>query len=147
MVCYYALCRDKNNYLDYIFGMSLEKPIATISSEGRSIFGVRMRQARQMVGLPQDRLGVLIGIDQHSASARMSRYENGIHEPSIATAQKMADALEVPLPFFYCESDLVADIVMASSELTDEDKRAVLATIKERLNEVRQLLSTKPVTQ
>jgi hypothetical protein len=48
----------------------------------------------------------------------------------------MADALEVSLPFFYCESDLVADIVIASSELKDEDKRAILTTIKERLNDV-----------
>ena len=48
----------------------------------------------------------------------------------------MADALEVPLPFFYFESDLVADIVNASNELTDEDKGAVLTTIKELLNEV-----------
>ena len=65
----------------------------------------------------------------------MNRYRNGIHEP-IATVQKMADALEVPLPFFYCESDLVADILIASNELTDEDKGAVLTTIKELLNEV-----------
>lgn len=35
------------------------------------------------------------------------------------------------------QSDLVADIVIASSELTDEDKRAVLTTIQERLNDVR----------
>ena len=105
-----------------------------------------MRQARRRVGLAQDRLGVLIGIDEHSASARMSRYENGIHEPSIATAQRMAVAMKVPLAYFYCDDDLLADILLASSELTNEDKRAVLATINERLDEVRRHLGTASQT-
>jgi transcriptional regulator with XRE-family HTH domain len=38
------------------------------------------------MGLPQDKLGVLIGIDERSSSARMSRYENGVHEPPIQVA-------------------------------------------------------------
>jgi transcriptional regulator with XRE-family HTH domain len=43
-------------------------------------------------------LGVLIGMDESSSSARISRYETGIHEPPIATADKIANALKVPLP-------------------------------------------------
>jgi hypothetical protein len=38
-------------------------------------------------------------------------------------------------PFYYCESDAVADIVIASNELTDKDKGEVLTTIKELLYE------------
>jgi hypothetical protein len=58
-----------------------------------------MRQGIRTVGLPQERLGMPVGINQHSASARISRYAYGINEPFIATAQKMADAQEAPLPF------------------------------------------------
>ena len=46
-----------------------------------------MRSARERLGIPQDRLGVLIGIDEGSASARMSRYETGVHEPPVAIAR------------------------------------------------------------
>lgn len=68
-----------------------------------------MRAARERLGLPQDRLGVLIGIDEGSASARMSRYETGVHEPAIATARLIARALRVPLPYLYCDDDLLAE--------------------------------------
>ena len=39
----------------------------------RTIFGVRMRQARERLGVPQDKLGVMIGLDEETASARISR--------------------------------------------------------------------------
>ena len=40
-------------------------------------FGVRLRQARERLGLPQDKLGVMIGLDEGCSSARISRYETG----------------------------------------------------------------------
>lgn len=37
----------------------------------------RLKEARQRAGLTQERLGVLAGIDEMSASARMNQYERG----------------------------------------------------------------------
>lgn len=45
-----------------------------------SLFGRRLKEARFRADIPQDRLGVMIGLDEGSSSARMSRYETGIHE-------------------------------------------------------------------
>ena len=48
------------------------------------------------MGLPQDKLGVMIGLDEGSSSARISRYETGVHEPAFNIACKLAQALQVP---------------------------------------------------
>ena len=44
----------------------------------KTLFGQRLREARLRAGIAQDRLGVLIGLDEGSSSARMSRYEIGV---------------------------------------------------------------------
>lgn len=71
-----------------------------------------MREARLRARLPQDRLGVLIGLDESSSSARISRYETGVHEPSLPTARAIATALRVPLAYLYCEDDVTAEILL-----------------------------------
>jgi transcriptional regulator with XRE-family HTH domain len=87
-----------------------------------SVFGKRLRQARQRTGLPQDKLGVMIGLDEHTASARISRYESGIHEPPFATTIKLAEALMVPAPYFYAEDDQLAFLVQAWGEMTLDER-------------------------
>lgn len=46
-----------------------------------SILARRLKEARLRSGLTQERLGVLAGIDEYSASARMNQYERGKHSP------------------------------------------------------------------
>ena len=70
-----------------------------------TLFGRRLREARLRAGIPQDKLGVMIGMDEGSSSARISRYETGTHEPPFATAEKLATALSVPALYFYCNDD------------------------------------------
>lgn len=86
------------------------------------IFGRRLREARLRARLPQDRLGVLIGLDESSSSARISRYETGTHEPALPTARAIAAALHVPLAYLYCEDDVTADILL-ELELRSEEQR------------------------
>lgn len=93
------------------------------------------------MAIPQDKLGVLIGLDEHTASARISRYESGIHEPPIKTARAMAEALGVPLGYLYCDDDRLAQIILAASELPAEDQEHLLKSLMERLALIR---STKP---
>lgn len=81
-----------------------------------------MREARRRAGLPQDRLGVEIGLDESTASARISRYESGIHEPPYATAAKLAEVLKVPTAFFYAEQDELAYLVKTWGEMTDDER-------------------------
>ena len=63
-------------------------------------FGVRLRQARERLGLPQDKLGVMIGLDEGCSSARISRYETGVHEPAFDIARKLAQVLGVTVTYF-----------------------------------------------
>jgi transcriptional regulator with XRE-family HTH domain len=81
-------------------------------------FGKRLRQARERVGLAQDRLGVLIGLDEGCSSARISRYETGVHEPPFETARRLAEVLGVSVAYLYCEDDWLADVILRVGGLT-----------------------------
>lgn len=85
-------------------------------------FGVRLRQARERLGLPQDKLGVLIGLDESCSSARISRYETGVHEPAFNIACKLAQVLEVHVAYFYCEDDWLANAVLQLHALTSTQR-------------------------
>lgn len=93
-----------------------------------------MRSARERLGIPQDRLGVLIGIDEGSASARMSRYETGVHEPPVAIARLLALALRVPLAYLYCDDDVLAEIILDANLLTPLDRATLRTTLRERVH-------------
>lgn len=85
------------------------------------------------MGIAQDKLGVKIGLDESVASARISRYESGVHEPPIKTARDIAHALDVPLGYLYCDDDRLAEIILAASELPADDQEQLLKSLKERL--------------
>ena len=95
-------------------------------STPKSLFGRRLREARNRIGIAQDKLGVVIGMDESCSSARISRYETGTHEPPVATAEKLAVALSVPLPFFYCNDDRLAEILIHYQALDDDEKSQLL---------------------
>ena len=92
-----------------------------------TLFGRRLRDARSKVGIPQDKLGVMIGMDEGSSSARISRYETGVHEPPFVTATSLAAALHVPVAYFYCDDDRLADLLILYTELEGSQKDQLLA--------------------
>lgn len=94
-------------------------------SNSNTLFGKRLRYARLRAALPQDKLGVLIGLDESSSSARISRYETGEHEPPFQTAEKLASALSIPVAFFYCPDDKFADLLLAIGALDEEQRQSV----------------------
>lgn len=96
-----------------------------------TLFGRRLREARLRAGIPQDKLGVMIGMDEGSSSARMSRYETGTHEPPFATTEKLATALNVPALYFYCSDDRLADFLIHYATLGERQKEQVLALAAE----------------
>lgn len=87
-----------------------------------TIVGRRMRARREELGWSQEKVGVLIGIDESSSRARISRYELGVHEPPIATARLIASALGVSLPYLYCEDDAVAQLLQALHQLSKDQR-------------------------
>ena len=95
----------------------------------KSLFGRRLREARLRAGLAQDKLGVMIGLDEGSSSARMSRYENGVHEPAFVWAEKMADALGMPTAYFYCDDDRLAEIMRMYSSAKEKDRQAMFDAV------------------
>ncbi|EPC4573452.1 helix-turn-helix domain-containing protein [Enterobacter hormaechei subsp. xiangfangensis] len=98
----------------------------------RDIFCKRLKEARLAAGLSQKRLGIAAGIDEFVASTRINRYEKGVHEADIHTAQKLAQTLNVPLAYFYVENDQLAAIVMTFDKLSEEDKEKIIHLIDNR---------------
>ncbi|QHE84735.1 helix-turn-helix domain-containing protein [Hydrogenophaga sp. BPS33] len=100
-------------------------------SDPSSLFGRRLRAARGRAGIPQDRLGVAIGLDESSSSARMSRYETGVHEPPFATAQNLAKVLKIPVAYFYCDDERLAEFLIQYGGLDAGRRRKVLSVAAE----------------
>ncbi|ELH1432533.1 helix-turn-helix transcriptional regulator [Raoultella ornithinolytica] len=96
----------------------------------REIFCKRLKEARLAAGLSQKKLGIAAGIDEFVASTRINRYEKGVHEEDIHTAQKLAQTLNVPLAYFYVENDQLATIVMNFDKLSEEDIENIIVKIK-----------------
>jgi transcriptional regulator with XRE-family HTH domain len=86
----------------------------------------RLKAARKKANITQKDLGVRIGMEESSASGRMNHYEKGRHVPDIATLQRMAEELNVPLNYFFCENDLSADLACAIDKLSDDEKASLL---------------------
>lgn len=76
------------------------------------VFGVRLRQAREGAGISQEALASKAGIDEFSASARISQYETGKHFPRYEIACKLADALEIPVAFLYANDERIAQLLL-----------------------------------
>ncbi|CAM3170126.1 HTH cro/C1-type domain-containing protein [Vibrio neptunius] len=72
----------------------------------------------------------MIGMDESSASGRMNHYEKGRHTPDISTLRKMADALGVPLNYFFCEDEASAELATAISRLSEDKRNQVLNFVK-----------------
>jgi len=94
-------------------------------SSPSTLFGRRLRAARSRAGIPQDQLGVSIGLDEGSSSARMSRYETGVHEPPFSIAQSLAKVLKVPVAYFYCDDDRLAEFLVLYQSLDASQRRAL----------------------
>lgn len=71
----------------------------------------RLKQIRLERCLSQKKLGILAGLDEFSASARINRYEKGVHEPHFGTLKAIANSLHIPVAYFYAEDDSLAKMI------------------------------------
>lgn len=79
----------------------------------KDVFCKRLKEVRLEAKLSQRELGILAGMDPAVASARMNRYELGIHAPDFLMLRRIADVLNVPAAYFYAEDDGLAYFIKA----------------------------------
>lgn len=109
----------------------------SLSRSSTSIVGRRLRVRREQLGWSLERVGVAIGIDESTARTRISRYELGVHQPPEETALLLAKVLGVPHAYLHCENDRLAEIILATSELSAADQDQLLRSLSERLQQLK----------
>ena len=83
----------------------------------QQLFSKRFKEARKAKQLTQEKLGILIGLDEFVASTRINRYEKGVHLPDLLTLERIAQVLQVSPAYFFADDDLVK--LMNSQTLND----------------------------
>lgn len=99
--------------------------------EEPSVIARRLKEARLLAGLSQERLGILAGIDEFSASARMNQYERGKHTPDLLTVERVAAVLGVPVPYFYATDETIAELLLLFGGLSVARREEVILLLRE----------------
>lgn len=95
-----------------------------------TIYGRRLREARDSYGFSQAELGVAIGLDVGVVGGRVSRYETGKHEVKLGLQKLFAKALALPLTYFYVEDDEEARRIREASRSEKPIKLRIAARKK-----------------
>ena len=96
-----------------------------------SVVAQRLRDARKRAGLTQEQLGVQAGIEEASASARMSQYEKGLHTPPYQMMERFAGCLDVPVEYFYASSEEAVVLLLNFHRLTPGSQKSVLSYLQD----------------
>ena len=83
--------------------------------------------------MPQDKLGVLVGLDEGCASARISRYETGTNQPTFQFVEGLAKVLKVPVAYFFCDDDELAELIIMWGKMPKSERRRVFDLTRELL--------------
>ncbi|HAS6037121.1 TPA: helix-turn-helix domain-containing protein [Vibrio vulnificus] len=97
---------------------------------------LRLKEARKKAKLSQKALGVRIGMDESSAIPRMNQYEKGKHTPDVQTLKLIADELDVPLSYFFCEDEDSAELVVLINKLPKQEKKALIESLTMKINKI-----------
>jgi transcriptional regulator with XRE-family HTH domain len=95
-----------------------------------SVFALRLKEARMHLGLSQEKLGVLAGIDEATSSARMNQYERGKHSPDTNMVERLARVLNVPEAYFYARDDDLARLIVHVHRANKERRKAIIDYIQ-----------------
>jgi len=93
---------------------------------GISIVAKRLKEARLQADISQKQLGIKAGIDVFSASARINQYERGKHMPDLQTLTRLAAVLQTPVPYFYCQDQELAALIVGFSALGRAQRKRML---------------------
>ena len=95
-----------------------------------AVFAKRLKQARDLRGFTQRALGDALGLGKRVGSTRINRYEQQTSLCDMDTAQKIARELGVPMAYLFAESDDLAELILAYSQLSKTDRAKVMADIR-----------------
>jgi transcriptional regulator with XRE-family HTH domain len=104
----------------------------SVDSAAQRSLGAAVRRARKEAGLTQDQLGELADLEQ----AKISKYENGQHEPPLSAILRIDDALQQPrgyvlrLAQLIYEPDTGEQVIASDARLEPEHSRALLSLYK-----------------
>lgn len=96
-----------------------------------TILARRLREARERKGLSQKELGIAAGLDRFVASARINRYERGVHHPDPVTLQRLAETLGVPAAYLFASEDRLARAILAFSALPAKTQDRVVSELED----------------
>ncbi|WP_028108745.1 helix-turn-helix domain-containing protein [Ferrimonas futtsuensis] len=98
--------------------------------QNRNPLPIRLKQARQKIGISQRELGLRIGLEPSSASSRMNHYEKGRHTPDFEALERIAKELGVPVAYFFCQAESSAELIRLIEGMTEQERRSLLEKIK-----------------
>ena len=97
----------------------------------RLVFQHRLKMAREMKEQSQKQLGVDAGLDPFVASTRINRYELGVHQPDLATVERLPEALTVPPAYLFAGDERLAKMILAFDKLSVAEKDRLLRQLSE----------------
>lgn len=100
--------------------------------KARSPVGRRLRQVRVAKDISQKRLGILAGMDEFTASARINQYERDKHVPDFSIARRLARALGIPVVYLYAEDDDLAELLLSYTQASRRRRAQVKRLLKSR---------------
>ena len=98
----------------------------------------RIKSARLTLGISQKKLGILAGIDEFVASARINQYERGVHSPDSPMATRLAGVLNVPVSYLYEANDDLAELIKVAARLSASRLDQLLDQLNDELLELDQ---------
>lgn len=96
-----------------------------------STLSKRLKEARLQAKLSQEQLGLKIGLEPESASARMNRYELGKRVPAFELVQRIAAVLDLPVTYFYADKDDESQLLVKFHRLNAVKRNEVISFIDE----------------
>lgn len=87
--------------------------MSATNEDSSDVWRKRLKEARLALGMSQKQLGIEAGLDEFVASTRINRYEQGVHAPDFQIAMRLAEVLQVPVAFLYCDADDMAQAILA----------------------------------
>ncbi|MDV0674671.1 helix-turn-helix transcriptional regulator [Citrobacter freundii] len=97
----------------------------------RDVFVRRLKEARQRLDISQTAVGIAAAVDPAVASTRFNRYEKGVHEPDMETAARIADVLNVPLPWLFTSDENLAELILNFDALSPDAQLQLLETSRQ----------------
>ncbi|EAN1484137.1 XRE family transcriptional regulator [Salmonella enterica] len=97
----------------------------------RDVFIRRLKEARQRLDISQTAVGIAAAVEPSVASTRFNRYEKGVHGPDMETVARIADVLNVPLPWLFTSDENLAELILNFAALSSDAQLQLLETSRQ----------------